>query len=178
MKRKAAKEHEGGSTEETQGRGEGITFGFHVSRATGCQWVKENSASLSCSASKAKEFELDQALQAEPVHRSENDTHHSVESDTVDATLPKRSVDPTRVAKPFNLDTVCETSVNDVLAPQPFEDFIVTAPPTSQVVSAKKKDRELRLSRSLPSSAFRYKWKRTVQQDYQEHGKYLNDKST
>jgi hypothetical protein len=56
------------------------------------------------------------------VHRSDNDTHHSVESDTVYATLPKRSVDPKRVPRPFNPDAVCETSVHDVLAPQTFQD--------------------------------------------------------
>ena len=32
---------------------------------------------------KAKELGLDQAVQAEPVPRSDNDTQHSVESDTV-----------------------------------------------------------------------------------------------
>ena len=52
---------------------------------------------------------------------------------TVDATMPKRSVDPTSVPKSFNSDTVCEMSVNDVLAPQPL-DSIATAQPTSQAV--------------------------------------------
>ena len=45
----------------------------------------------------------DEAAQAKPVHPSENDTHHSLESDTVDATLPKRSVDPKCVPKPSSI---------------------------------------------------------------------------
>ena len=42
------------------------------------------------------------------------------ESDTVDATVPKRSVQPNCVPKPFNSDTACDTSVYDVLVPQQF----------------------------------------------------------
>ena len=97
---------------------------------------------------------LNQAAQDEPVCRSENDAYHSVESDTVDATPPKQSADPARVPKPFNPDAVCETTVNDVLAVQPLQDSITTAPPASQEVNAqkaKKKGRE-RVSGSLTSN--------------------------
>ena len=45
-----------------------------------------------------KQLGLEEASHAEPVRRSENDTHPTVESDTddatVDATVPKRSVNP------------------------------------------------------------------------------------
>ena len=93
-------------------------------------------------------------MQTEPVRLSENDAHHSVESDTADATLPKQSVDPARVPKPFNSDAVCETAVNDVLDPQPLQDSITTAPPASQEVSAQKakKNGRERVSRSLTSN--------------------------
>lgn len=47
---------------------------------------------------------LDEAAQAELVHRSESDTHISVESDILDATLTKRSLGPKCVLKSFNPD--------------------------------------------------------------------------
>ncbi len=53
---------------------------------------------------------------------------NNVELDTVDATLPKRNVDITCIAKRFNPDAVCEASVNDVLAPQPFQYSIMSGP--------------------------------------------------
>jgi hypothetical protein len=47
-------------------------------------------------------------IHAEPVRRSENDTHPIVESDmvdaTVDATVQRRCVDPNCVPKPFDPD--------------------------------------------------------------------------
>jgi hypothetical protein len=56
-----------------------------------------------------KQLRLDVAAHAGPVCRSENDTHLIVKSDTVDATVdapvPKRSVNPYCVPKPFDLDT-------------------------------------------------------------------------
>jgi hypothetical protein len=72
---------------------------------------------------KGKEMALGEAAQHEPVRRSNNDTHLIVESDTVDATVPKGSVDPNCMPKPFVPDTACETSVYDVL-----QDCITTAP--------------------------------------------------
>ena len=100
-----------------------------------------NKARLACNAQfqKGKQMGLDEAPRAEPVHRSENDTTQC-ESDsvdaTVDATVPKRSVDPNCVPEPFDPDAACETSVYDVLVPQQFQDCITTAPPTT--VSAKR----------------------------------------
>ena len=47
----------------------------------------------------------------------------------MDATVPKRIVDPECAPKPFDPDAACETSVNDVLVPQPFQDCITTDPP-------------------------------------------------
>ena len=53
---------------------------------------------------KGKYLGLDEVAHAEPVHRSGNDAHPIVESDTVDATVdatvPKRSVNPNCVSKP------------------------------------------------------------------------------
>ena len=61
---------------------------------------------------------LDEAAQAEPVLRSENDTQPMVESDTVDVTGAKRSVDPNCVSKSFDPDAVCEEGVYDMLVLQ------------------------------------------------------------
>ena len=43
---------------------------------------------------KREQLGLDDAAHSEPVRRSENDTHAIAESDTDDATVPKRSVNP------------------------------------------------------------------------------------
>jgi hypothetical protein len=48
---------------------------------------------------KGKELGFEEAAQAEPVRRSENDKHDIEELETVDATVPQRSVDPTCIAK-------------------------------------------------------------------------------
>jgi len=50
---------------------------------------------------KGKEMGLDEAAQAEPVRRSDKDTHDIEGTETVHATVPKRSVDPKRIPKPF-----------------------------------------------------------------------------
>ncbi len=80
---------------------------------------------------------LDEVAHAEPVHRSENDTHPIVESDTVDptvnATVPRRSGDHNCVPNPFDPDAACETSVYAGRAgsvPRQFQYCITTAPPT------------------------------------------------
>ena len=73
---------------------------------------------------------LEEAAHAEPVRRAENDTHPIVESDKddapVDATVPKRSVNPNCVLTPFDPDAVCDKSVHDVLVTLP---RLVTASP-------------------------------------------------
>ena len=55
---------------------------------------------------------LEEAAHAEPVRRSENDTHPIVESDTDDApvggTVPIRSVNPNCLPKPFDPDAACD----------------------------------------------------------------------
>ena len=84
---------------------------------------------------KGKEMGLDQAGQAETVRRSENDTYDidgTETSETVHATVPKTSVDPRCIPKHFAPDAACETSVPDLLSPQPFQDSMTTAPPTTQ----------------------------------------------
>ena len=76
---------------------------------------------------------------------------------TVDAKLPKRSLDLARVAKPFNPDTVCQTSVNDVLSPQPFQDSITTAPvcdPTDFTGGESQKGQKERQGKGLKKSVF------------------------
>jgi hypothetical protein len=67
---------------------------------------------------KGKQLGLHGEAHAEPVRRSENDTHPIVESDTVDATVPKRSVDPNCLPKPFDPNAACVKSVYDLLVPQ------------------------------------------------------------
>jgi hypothetical protein len=71
---------------------------------------------------KGKQLGLHVESYAEPVRRSENDTHPIVDCDTVDATvdatMPKRSVNPNRVPKPFDPQAACDKSVDDVLVPQ------------------------------------------------------------
>ena len=85
---------------------------------------------------KGKEMGLDEAAQTEPVRRSENDTRVMVESDTVDATVPTRRVNP------FDPNAACDKCVYDVLVSQQFQDYITTAQPTTQTVSAQKSRRE------------------------------------
>ena len=64
-----------------------------------------------------KELALDEAAQAEPVRRSEHDTHPIVESDTddatVDAPVPKRSVNPNCVPNPFDPSLLVTTPLVD-----------------------------------------------------------------
>ncbi len=50
---------------------------------------------------KGKEMGLDEAAQAEPVSRSEKDTHDIEGTATVHATVPNHSVDPKCIPKPF-----------------------------------------------------------------------------
>ena len=89
-----------------------------------------------------REMGLEKAAQAEHVRRSEKDTHDIDGTETVHTTVPKRSVDPKFIPKPFIPDAACETSVHDVLAPQQFQDSITTAPPTTQADSAQKSHKE------------------------------------
>jgi hypothetical protein len=63
---------------------------------------------------KGKEIGLDEAAQAEPVRRSEKDTHDIQGTETVHAIVPKRSVDPKCIPKPFIRGALCDTSVDDV----------------------------------------------------------------
>ena len=50
---------------------------------------------------KGEKMGLDQEAQAEPVRRSINDTHDIEGTETVHTTVPKRSVDPRFIPKPF-----------------------------------------------------------------------------
>ena len=56
---------------------------------------------------KGKEMGLDEAAQAEPVSRSEKDTHDIERTATVHATVPNHSVDPKCIPKPFIPDAAC-----------------------------------------------------------------------
>jgi len=86
--------------------------------------------SIHCTAQKGREMGLEEVAQAEPVRRSENDTHPIVESDTVgaivDVTVTKQTADPNCVPKPLDPDAACGTSVYDVLIPQQFQDCITS----------------------------------------------------
>ena len=57
---------------------------------------------------KGKEMGLDEAAQAEPVRRSEKDTHDIEGTEMVHATLPKHSVDPKCIPKPFIPGAPCD----------------------------------------------------------------------
>ena len=50
--------------------------------------------------------------------------------------------DASFIPKTFVPDPACEMSVHDVLAPQPFQDSITTAPPTTQAVRAQNRHKE------------------------------------
>jgi hypothetical protein len=56
----------------------------------------------------------------------------------VNAPVPKRSVNPKCVSKPFDLDTACDKGVYDFLVPQQFQDCITVAQPTTQSVSVQQ----------------------------------------
>ncbi len=56
---------------------------------------------------KGKEMGLDEAAQAEPVSRSEKDPNDIEGTETVHATVPKRSVDPKCIPKPFIPGAAC-----------------------------------------------------------------------
>ena len=110
----------------------------------------------------------------EPVRRSENDTRAMVESDTVDATVPTRSVNP------FDPNAACDKCVYDVLVSQQFQDYITTAQPTTQTVSAQKSHKERQdQGKGVKTSAFKSKWKdnrpwfelRTV--PHADHGRHI-----
>jgi hypothetical protein len=61
-------------------------------------------------------------------------------TETVHVTVSKRSVDPKCIPKPFIPGAPCDTSVQDVLRPQPFQDSMTTVQPTApQAVGAPKK---------------------------------------
>ena len=82
---------------------------------------------------KGKEIGLEEAAQAEPVQRSERDTHDIEGTESKGARVPKRSVDPKCFPKHSIPDAAqCEMSVHDVLTPQQFQDSITTVPPTTR----------------------------------------------
>ena len=56
---------------------------------------------------------LDEAGQAEPVRRSENNTHDIQGTETIHAAVPRHSVDPKCIPNPFIPDAPCDTSVED-----------------------------------------------------------------
>ena len=127
---------------------------------------------------KGKEIGLDEAAQTEPVPRSEKDTHDIQGTETVHGTVPKRSVDPKCIPKAFIPGAPCDTSVHDVLRPQPFQDSIATAQQTAQEVGAQKNFKERQAKgNDVKTSVFKSIWKTTrpwlelrrVPQDDHEH---------
>jgi hypothetical protein len=95
-------------------------------------------------------MELDEAVQTEPVRWSEKDTHDIGGTETVHATVPKRSVDPKCIPKSFIPGTAaCETSVHDVLTPQQFQDSHRPMPK----IATKLDGFRARVSRPQPSKA-------------------------
>ena len=72
-----------------------------------------------------------------------------------DATVPKRSVNPNRVLKPFDPDAACDKSVYDVLVPQQFQGCITTAPPTAPVSAQKIHKERHAKGKGVKTSAFK-----------------------
>ena len=106
---------------------------------------------------KGKEIGLDEAAQAEPVRRSEKDTHDIQGTETVHVIVPKSSVDPKCIPKPFIPGALCDTSVDDVLRAQ---GSMTTAQPTAQAVGAQKKFKERQTKgNGVKTSAFKSIWK-------------------
>jgi len=97
MKRKVGKEPEGGSKKPKEVGNESPLASMFLksNRLPMTYRMHERQAYLSI-LEKGKQLGLHEEAHAEPVRRSENDTHHIVECDTVDATVdaavPKRSV--------------------------------------------------------------------------------------
>ena len=105
---------------------------------------------------KGKEMGLDEAAQAEPVRRSEMDTHDMEGTKTVHATAPKTQCGPKEYFEAFQIPgAACETIVSDVLS---------------------KKKRQVQ-GKGVKMSAFKSIWKthrpwlelRTVEQGDHEH---------
>ena len=88
-----------------------------------------------------KEMGLEEATQTDPVWvlcRSEKDTHDIEWTETVHETVTKYSVYPKCIPPPFISAAASETSVYDVLGPQPFQDSITTDQPTVQTDCSQK----------------------------------------
>ena len=58
------------------------------------------------------------------------------------AIVPKHSVNPKCIPKPFIPGAPCDTNVDGVLCPQAFQDSMTTAQPTSQAAGAQKNFKE------------------------------------
>jgi hypothetical protein len=118
MKRKVRKEPEGGSKKRKEVGNESLLASMFQRQQTANDLQKARET-YNAILEKGKQLGLEEAAHAEPVRRAENDTHPIVESDkddaTVDATVPKRSVNPNCVPTPFDPDAVCDKSVHDVL---------------------------------------------------------------
>ena len=103
MKYKVGKEPEGGSKNRKEVENESPLASMFQKQQTANDLQKAQEAYLSI-LEKGKQLGLHEEAHAEPVRRSENDTHPNVECDTVhatvDAAVPKRSVNPNCVPKP------------------------------------------------------------------------------
>ena len=129
---------------------------------------------------KGKEMGLDEAAQAEPVRRSEMDTHDMEGTKTVHATAPKTQCGPKEYSKAFQIPgAACETSVSDVLSPKQFQDSITPPPHRVHRLSVPQKSIKKRQvqGKGVKMSAFKSIWKthrpwlelRTVEQGDHEH---------
>ncbi len=76
---------------------------------------------------------LEEETQTEPVRRSEKDTSDMQGTETVNSTVSKHSVDPKCIPNPFIPGAPRDTSVQDVLCPQLFQDSMTTDQPTQTV---------------------------------------------
>jgi hypothetical protein len=85
---------------------------------------------------KRKEMGLEEETQTDPVRRSEKDTNDMQGTEMVHATVSKHSVDPKCIPNPFIPGAPRDTSVQDVLCPQSFQDSMTTDQLTVQTVGS------------------------------------------
>jgi hypothetical protein len=100
MKRKVRKEPVGGSKKRKEVGNDNSLASMLRKQQAACN-LSQARLAYNAQLQKGKEMRFDEAAQSEPVRRSKNDIHPIVESDTVDATVPKGSLNPNCMLKPL-----------------------------------------------------------------------------
>jgi hypothetical protein len=106
MKRRVGNEPEGGS-KKRKDVGNDNSLASMSAKQQAVSALKKARDAYTAQLQKGKEMGLDEAAQAEPVHRSEKDTQDIEGTETAHATVPKRMVGPKFIPKPFIPDAAC-----------------------------------------------------------------------